>query len=323
MNHQNIRLDMKDKKLLFALDLHGREPNSALAKKIGLSTQGVDYKLAVLEKLGVISGYYPVIEIGRLGYFYCRLFFKWQNLTEEKEAELFEQLVAEPRINWIVKLDGAYDLVLAAYMKTLEDFKRLSEDLLERYGFFIMEKKESIGLSLVHMNNRYLVEGHSEELIMKGTPDEMPLDLTDKKLLMLLSKNARASMVELARNMKISPKVVAYRLRKLERNGIILGYRPNINYEKIGYVHYKILFYLSNVKRKELLKFKSYLRTLPELVYIVEQVGVADVDIELMLPKDASLFSFLKKVKFYVPGLIRDYEILIAGRTLKIEYVPF
>lgn len=323
----DVKLDLKDRKLLFSLDFQGRKPSSSLARDVRLSTQGTDYRIASLQKKGVITGFYPVINIGRLGCFYCRIFIKWQNLSEDKETEIYKGLASDSRINWIVTFNGAYDVAMAAYMKKLEDFKRLSEDILEHYGTYIKEKKESIGTSLVHFSNRYLI-GMKETpvLTLEGAPDPtegISLDKTDLKMLKLLSGNARMPLVSMSREIGISPQVAAYRLKRLERDKIILGYRPNIDHNRIGYVHYKLIFYLANVRRQQLQMFKSYLKTFPELLYIVEQVGVGDVDIEVMLPKDASLFAFVRKIKFYVPGIIRDYEILIADRTIKIEYVPF
>lgn len=319
-----LKLDVKDRKLLFKLDFHGREPNSAIAKKIGLSKQGTDYKVASLLKKGVITGFYPVINIGKLGYFYCRLFIKWQNLTQEKEEEVYKELIANAKVHWIVKFDGAYDAILAMYAKNLSEFKLLSEELLEKYGTYIKEKRESIGIKVIHFQSRYLLgKQETKEIAIEEAKKETELEEIDKNLLKAVAENGRISLVELGQRLKVSSKVAAYHMRKLEHAGIIVGYRPNINHNLIGYVHYKILFHLANVTRSELIRFKSYLKLLPEVIYLVDEVGIADVDIEVMLPKTQSLFELIKKVRFFAPKLIRDYEILIADKTLKIEYVPF
>ncbi len=320
----DIKLDLKDRKLLFALDFHARDPNSLIAKKIGLSKQGTDYRIASLQKKGVITGFYPVIDVGALGYYYCRFFFKLQNLTQEKEKEICYDLIEDKRIHWIIKFEGAYDLGMAAYMKSLSDFKHLSEEILEKYGTYIKEKKESIGIKITHFQNRYLLNTkETKEIGVEEIRKEAELEEIDKELLKLISENGRTSLVDLGEKLNVSPKVVSYHLKKLEKNKIILGYRPNIDHNKIGYTHYKILFYLMNVTQEELLKFKFYLKMLPEVFYIVEEVGIADVDIELMLPKEANLFDFINKIRFDFPQLIREYEIIICAKTLEIEYVPF
>ncbi len=320
----DIKLDVKDKKILFELDFDARQSNAAIAKKVGLSKQGVDYRIKRLLKTGVVAGFYPVINIGSLGYFYCRLFIRWHNLTRAKEEEICAGLAKDKRISWIVAFDGAYNIVVAAYTKSLGDFKRLSEEILERYGHYIKEKRESIGTKVIHFQSRYLLGSQETgRLVVGETKGAAIVDNVDVELLRLLTANARMPLVELGSKLNISPKVAAYRIKRLEKQKVILGYRPNISHGIIGYAHYKVLFYLSNVNKQELQRFKSYLMMLPEVIYVVEEVGIADVDVEIMLPKTASLFTFLKAVKYFAPRLIRDYEILIADKTLKIEYVPF
>ena len=72
-------------------------------------------------------------------------------------------------------------------------------------------------------------------------------------------------------------------------------------------------------KRKN---FKSYLKSLPPVIYIVEEIGITDVDIELMLPTGESAFQFIDKIRFNFPALIRDYEAFTI-KTLKLELLPF
>ncbi len=73
------KLDMKDRKLLYELDFHARDPYSRLAKKVGLSKQGVEYKINNMIKKGIIRGFYPVIDAPKLGFKYCRLLLTLQN----------------------------------------------------------------------------------------------------------------------------------------------------------------------------------------------------------------------------------------------------
>ena len=126
------KLDVKDKKLLFELDFDARLPNTQLAKRIGLSKQGVDYKINNLMKNKIITGFYPVINLPKLGYIYGRIFLKLQNLTSEKEQEMIKELVTDKRFHWIEKFEGYYDLFVGGWTKTLTEFKELSKDLMEK-----------------------------------------------------------------------------------------------------------------------------------------------------------------------------------------------
>ena len=63
----------------------------------------------------------------------------------------------------------------------------------------------------------------------------MNIDETDKKILRELQKNARKSYRKIAEQTNISEGTVYNRIQKMEKNGIIKGYIPNINYQKLGY----------------------------------------------------------------------------------------
>ncbi len=55
------------------------------------------------------------------------------------------------------------------------------------------------------------------------------MDQTDKKLLQLLKKNARASTTSLAGDVGLSRSTTQDRIRRLEKKGIIAGYTINLN----------------------------------------------------------------------------------------------
>lgn len=60
------------------------------------------------------------------------------------------------------------------------------------------------------------------------------LDKIDRKIISILSKNARISLSHLSEQVYLTPPAVSARIEKLEKAGIITGYRACIDYDKIG-----------------------------------------------------------------------------------------
>ena len=60
------------------------------------------------------------------------------------------------------------------------------------------------------------------------------MDKINWKLLKALEENARLSYSELAKLVHLSAPAVAERIKKLEEQGVITGYRATINLEKVG-----------------------------------------------------------------------------------------
>lgn len=59
-------------------------------------------------------------------------------------------------------------------------------------------------------------------------------DSTDLKILAELVENAKSSFVDIGKKLELHPNVVAYRVNKLERLGIIKDYTTRLDLEKLG-----------------------------------------------------------------------------------------
>ncbi|WP_217434834.1 Lrp/AsnC ligand binding domain-containing protein [Marinifaba aquimaris] len=61
------------------------------------------------------------------------------------------------------------------------------------------------------------------------------LDRIDKHILVELQKDGRLANVELARRVGLSPTPCLERVKRLEREGFIEGYRAKVNYQALGH----------------------------------------------------------------------------------------
>ena len=66
-------------------------------------------------------------------------------------------------------------------------------------------------------------------------PNLKPLDELDRKIVRTLQADGRISNVELARRVSLSPPAVHARIRRLEEQGYITGYRGMVQREYLGY----------------------------------------------------------------------------------------
>ena len=60
------------------------------------------------------------------------------------------------------------------------------------------------------------------------------MDSTDYRIIEILQKNGRISMKDLGKAVNMTSPAVAERVRKLEENGVILGYKAIISPEKLN-----------------------------------------------------------------------------------------
>ena len=320
-----VKLDLKDKKILFELDFNARMPYSLLAKKVGLSKQGTEYKVNNLIKKGVIERFYPVINVPKLGYTYCRLLVTVQNTTKAKEQEIVDYLIKNNKVFWLFKMHGVYDFLIVIWVKELSEFRVFREDFVNQFSGYIKKSMENIMTDVIHYQHRWIV-GHeaTKEIHLKETSELVKMDEKDKKIIDILSENARLSLVDISKKVDESAKVVGNRIKSLEQKKVIEGYRPIINHKKAGYTYYKVFLNLNKISKEELKKLKTHLRYSSLVLYLVEGIALpGDIDIEIMVKDNQQLYKFIEDLRFKFPTMIGDYQTLTFIDTLKVKYLPF
>src|SRR5205814_6069826 len=65
--------------------------------------------------------------------------------------------------------------------------------------------------------------------------DRQRIDETDRKIIGELTREGRVSFAELGRRVSLSPPAVAERVQRLERAGVITGYRAELDPRALGY----------------------------------------------------------------------------------------
>jgi len=83
------------------------------------------------------------------------------------------------------------------------------------------------------MNWKILEYSLMKNNLMKN--DIIKLDGIDKKILKMLMENSRRPILEIAKNIGISGAAIHQRLRKLEKNNLIIGSSIKVNTKILGY----------------------------------------------------------------------------------------
>lgn len=93
------------------------------------------------------------------------------------------------------------------------------------------------------------------------------LDQIDKNILRVIQREGRIPIVELAERVNITKSPCLIRLRKLEKDGFIRGYRADIDPHKVEQSHLVyVQVKLKNTSRKKLNEFNAAVRDIPEIL---------------------------------------------------------
>ncbi len=314
-------LDLIDRKLLVELDVNSRQPIAALAKKVRLSKQAVKQRLEKLEKNKVILGYYAVIDVFKLQRQSARLWIKLQGSYNEDEIIKFALQMRD--VGWVLRLDGVYDLAIILWSRDMFDFDNAVKELNFRFGAFLKTVDVSFIVRAHHISHRYLTnEKTLHELIMEQKFSRLELDETDSKILGILAKNSRASLVEISRQLGISDKTVKYRIKNLEKNKIILGYMVILDYAKIGFTWHKVFLRLQNLSAEKYRQLISFIKSKTNVMFVTEAIGVSDLEFEAMLRTPQEFHELMREIRMRFPEIIKEFSWITIFKTEKIYYAP-
>ena len=92
------------------------------------------------------------------------------------------------------------------------------------------------------------------------------MDECDRKILSVLSVEGRISMTALGERVGLSKTPVTARVKRLEEEGVITGYRATLSASKLGVEHIAFLeVKLSDTREKALDAFNQAVRAIPEV----------------------------------------------------------
>ena len=92
------------------------------------------------------------------------------------------------------------------------------------------------------------------------------MDEFDRKILSVLSVEGRISMTALGERVGLSKTPVTARVKRLEEEGVITGYRATLSASKLGVEHIAFLeVKLSDTREKALDAFNQAVRAIPEV----------------------------------------------------------
>ncbi len=316
-------LDDKDCRILYWLDTDARMSNAALAKKAGLSSEVARYRVRRLERDGIIKKYFALIDVTKLGFSSFRVYIKLQGMPQSVERAFTKYLKERPDVGWFTFVQGQWDVVLIVWARDVYAFEKFWLDFVQRFGKHVERHWMSIFLQYVHLNKRFLLPRESKlRVYTVGQSGREKIDDLDVEILRALSEDARCPLLELEKRLKQSYKVIAYRIRRLERKGVILGYRAFIDVSKIGYNYYKVLFSLHNVDLRKLEALEQSVMRIPNTVYVDKTIGGADFEAEFQCAGGNELRSIIERLRQEFPTLIRNTETLEYYREEKLCYLP-
>jgi len=320
-----IKLDKKDRKILYQLDLDCRQSSNQIGRKVGLPRSVVNYRIARLNEQGITRNYYTLIDPMALGFIPIRIHIKFQYATTNIIKEIIDYFVQIKHTTLVGLAEGFFNLSVVMDVQDIHDFYDTWQDAKKRYGNYFQNYTLSFFVSEMRFNQSYLLQDEAKKEMREtfafiGKRNVAEIDTIDIEILKAISSNAIMSLVELSKKMDMSSVAIRYRLKKLVEKGVILGYKIDIDASKIGYHKVKVYVNLRDFSnRNQIIQFIKYNHN---IINIDTNTGESDIEFDFVVEDGNKIRKIMSDLIDRFPNSIKNYDMITHIQLFKYVYFP-
>lgn len=308
-----MRLDKKDRDMLTLLYTDSRASFTEMGKKLQLSSSTVERRMRRLQESGVITLLFANINFAKLGLRSYRLYFKFDVMDAKTEKGMITLFESIPNTVWGVVCEGEYDIIWRIIVRDELAVQDTIDLVTERFGTRIIEKAVATTTYQTYLSwNRAFGGVRKPEFPLQRAAEIENADETDMRILAALYGNARATTVELAALVGLTPDAVHYRMKKLTEKGFILGYTAWYDAKKLGLEYYKILFGFRGMTAEKEKKFLDFCLEHDGVVFLNKTIGSWDIELDVIVKDVTELHGFLLEIKTKFGHLIGKHAYIAA-----------
>ena len=301
-------MNLTDKKILYELDKNARLSGSQIAKKLKLSPEAINYNIKKLENQGIITDYITVTDFSRLGLTHYKFNLKFNHLNDKVRLEIVNFLKKEPAVKWIADCEGTFDLMFSVRCKTLKEFENLKSDLFYKFDKHLNKKTIAIVSEAITYTRGYILNKPKDEFNLYSGSEEIKISEDEDRILDAISSNCRETIPNLSKKLNLTPRIIRYAIKQLEKKEVISGYKLAIDYQKINYLFFKLFINLQSASQSRINSFKEYCKQHPNFTYWVKVVGSWDMEHEIEVESMKEFYKILKDIRNNFSDIIQTMD---------------
>ncbi|MFH0927117.1 MAG: AsnC family transcriptional regulator [Candidatus Micrarchaeota archaeon] len=317
-------LDRLDKELLYWLDLNCRESLSSLGRKMHASPAKVGYRMAQLVKSGAINSFITLVDYRKLGLRGYAVYFKMKEMGEQELRRRIELIKGVPNLADLILTSGAYDLHVAFLVSTTDDAAQRLEEVRGILEDCILDE-----MLLVYLRAQFFSREHfldkappkdvKPRLVLDSHEEHVKIDKVDMAILSVMAENADWPVWKIAKAAKVAGPTAYNRIKRLEKNGVIVGYSAKMSPNMKGNYFYRVLVKLRHMSPKKKSQLSGFLDSHPSIYRSTFTLGRVEMQYDVRISDETQLRDLLRQVyehfkdEVVLQDWVRVYEIIRFG----------
>jgi len=319
------KLDLKDRKILYELDLNCRQSNTQIGKKVGLKKDVIAYRIKRMQDEGIITCFWAAINTFKLGFEVFRIYINFQYVSSEIKERIIQHFINYKNIWAVISLKAEIDFDVVVWVNDIYEFYQFWNKILDEFEDYFAKYTISVYVEAFNYKKSYLLpdEINQTDRLFYRTKCErktVEIDEIDYKLLNEIAVNARILLIDLADKLGCSSQAVNYRLKNLIKNGVINAFRVSVDLPKLGLQHYKLEIYLKDHKQRNVIW--NYLKEKPYCDTLNVAVGWCDLEFEIIVENVDQLGKIMDEIYSKFPNAIKKQTFWIFEKVHKERWLP-
>ena len=334
---KNIKLDLKDKKIISLLAQNSRVSMTALAQFAGLSKDTIAYRIKRLERLDILRRYVTFFN-PFAAYNPFTIALRLENVNEATEKAIIKHLIQHPFIIWAGECSGEFDYVIEILARDATHLDSILREIRSKCLSYLKQYEVIPILSLfadetfpksfskdlkIDIPSKLAPYGVSINRKLRINDARQQFDRTDILVIKAVANNSNANIVEIARAVKVSPDVVKYRIKRMVDRNTIIGFRTIFNVSYLHYHGYVLFFSLKPaIKQEQRDAFERYFAGSDDISIGLETTGKFDYQIFLFAKDPFHFNNLLKAMRSRFSSIIEKQVSILILKDYKLSFFP-
>jgi len=320
-----VKLDTKDKKILYQLTINSRQSYNQIAKKVGITKDVVAYRVKKLQDKGIIYNFFAQVNPDALGFATIRFFYNYRFINPTKKKEIIDYMTSSQNTWAVSSTEGNYNLQVNMFIEIqkYEKFINFYDNIQIKFREYfdnqigtILTRGTVYNLSFYFDNNT-----NPKKNKLKSEFKKIKIDIEDLKILQILSQNSRIPTIEISKQLNLSSKTIKNRIQKLVKANYIKEFTIFIDWSKIQLRPFFLEINLKNYNQKY--DIINYIKQNPYLNAIEESIGHnIDLNFWFILKNVQQLQNIIDDLSEKFPESIQNFKYCSYIKWHKWNHMP-
>ncbi|MCX6769321.1 MAG: Lrp/AsnC family transcriptional regulator, partial [Candidatus Micrarchaeota archaeon] len=149
------------------------------------------------------------------------------------------------------------------------------------------------------------------------------LDKLDFSILKRLAQDARAGVNEIASSIGANPNTVAFRMKKLEADGVLVGAVPQVCCQSYGYQSFQAYVETGGLDGKKRKAIGEYAASNPNIIFLIEAMGKWDFEIIYEVRSQKEIRAQIANLRECFPWIRQVQTDMVFDHYVKYDLFPF